>query len=158
MIDGKWMVDPKKKACGHQQSFPIPSASHTHPRQPLIHFLLLWSLFNWTHTLCGLVQRSPFTLHSVFKVHLLCILYQYFGEGNDTPLQYSCLENPMDGGAWSPSASSGRPGNRLGMQPWALSLPDPAERLLWPGRASPSAPQLLAFSPGKEQAAGVWSQ
>ena len=32
-------------------------------------------------------------------------LYLYFfsasyGEGNDTPLQYSCLENPMDGGAW----------------------------------------------------------
>ena len=23
-----------------------------------------------------------------------------FGEGNDTPLQYSCLENPMDEGAW----------------------------------------------------------
>ena len=22
------------------------------------------------------------------------------GEGNSTPLQYSCLENPMDGGAW----------------------------------------------------------
>ena len=22
------------------------------------------------------------------------------GEGNDTPLQYSCLENPMDGGVW----------------------------------------------------------
>ena len=22
------------------------------------------------------------------------------GEGNDKPLQYSCLENPMDGGAW----------------------------------------------------------
>ena len=21
-------------------------------------------------------------------------------EGNGTPLQYSCLENPMDGGAW----------------------------------------------------------
>ena len=24
----------------------------------------------------------------------------YSGEGNGTPLQYSCLENPMDGGAW----------------------------------------------------------
>ena len=24
----------------------------------------------------------------------------HFGEGNGTPLQYSCLENPMDGGAW----------------------------------------------------------
>ena len=25
----------------------------------------------------------------------------YIGEGNGNPLQYSCLENPMDGGAWS---------------------------------------------------------
>ena len=25
---------------------------------------------------------------------------QYSGEGDGTPLQYSCLENPMDGGAW----------------------------------------------------------
>ena len=24
------------------------------------------------------------------------------GEGNGNPLQYSCLENPMDGGAYSP--------------------------------------------------------
>ena len=29
---------------------------------------------------------------------LRCILR--FREGNGTPLQYSCLENPMDGGAW----------------------------------------------------------
>ena len=27
-------------------------------------------------------------------------LSPYYGEGNGTPLQYSCLENPMDGGAW----------------------------------------------------------
>ena len=24
----------------------------------------------------------------------------FHGEGNGTPLQYFCLENPMDGGAW----------------------------------------------------------
>ena len=24
----------------------------------------------------------------------------YIGEGNGTPLQYSCLENPVDQGAW----------------------------------------------------------
>ena len=24
----------------------------------------------------------------------------YYREGNGTPLQYSCLENPMDGEAW----------------------------------------------------------
>ena len=28
---------------------------------------------------------------------LLCVPT---GEGSGTPLQYSCLENPMDGGAW----------------------------------------------------------
>ena len=26
--------------------------------------------------------------------------HNYCGEGNGTPLQYSCLEHPMDGGAW----------------------------------------------------------
>ena len=25
---------------------------------------------------------------------------QYLGEGNGNPLQYSCLENPMNRGAW----------------------------------------------------------
>ena len=25
----------------------------------------------------------------------------FLGEGNGTPLQYSCLENPMDRGTWS---------------------------------------------------------
>ena len=28
-------------------------------------------------------------------------LETYPGEGNGNPRQYSCLENPMDGGAWS---------------------------------------------------------
>ena len=27
-------------------------------------------------------------------------LGRFPGEGNGKPLQYSCLENPMDGGAW----------------------------------------------------------
>ena len=34
-----------------------------------------------------------------FYIHL----FKYNGEGNGTPLQYSCLENPMDGGAWCPA-------------------------------------------------------
>ena len=28
------------------------------------------------------------------------LFFPLVGEGNGTPLQYSCLENPMDGGAW----------------------------------------------------------
>ena len=30
----------------------------------------------------------------------LDIFLPIYGEGDGTPLQYSCLENPMDGGAW----------------------------------------------------------
>ena len=30
----------------------------------------------------------------------LSLLLNLFREGHGTPLQYSCLENPMDGGAW----------------------------------------------------------
>ena len=32
--------------------------------------------------------------------YLIFISLLNIGEGNGTPLQYSCLENPMDGGAW----------------------------------------------------------
>jgi len=48
----------------------------------------------------------PFYLPAYWYILLLQIfcywfLLEYFyGEGNGTPLQYSCLENPMDGGAW----------------------------------------------------------
>ena len=28
---------------------------------------------------------------------------RFSGEGNGYPLQYSCLENPMDRGAWQPT-------------------------------------------------------
>ena len=35
--------------------------------------------------------RKVLNLESIKPTH---------GEGNGTPLRYSCLENPMDGGAW----------------------------------------------------------
>ena len=38
------------------------------------------------------VIQCPTTYYNI-----LCL---YCGEGNGTPLQYSCLETPMDGGAW----------------------------------------------------------
>ena len=39
------------------------------------------------------------------------------GEGNGTPLQYSCLENPMDGGAWK-AAVHGVPEGRSDVTEW----------------------------------------
>ena len=40
------------------------------------------------------------------------------GEGNDNPLQYSCLENPADRGAWQAS-------------PWDCKESDTTERLTY---------------------------
>ena len=37
-----------------------------------------------------------FNLHNV----VWYISFSFSGEGNGNPLQYSCLANPMDGGAW----------------------------------------------------------
>ena len=34
------------------------------------------------------------------KSQILCIVKGYLGEGNGNPLQYSCLENPINRGAW----------------------------------------------------------
>ena len=41
------------------------------------------------------VAKSDTTKQPHFHFSLSCI-----GEGNGNPLQYSCLENPMDRGAW----------------------------------------------------------
>ena len=42
-----------------------------------------------------------FLLDASFSSYQLVeFLYIFYGEGNSTPLQYSCLENPMDGGVW----------------------------------------------------------
>ena len=35
-----------------------------------------------------------------YALHLLSVRVHRIREGNGTPLQYSCLENTMDGGAW----------------------------------------------------------
>ena len=41
----------------------------------------------------------PTKVHLVKAMIFPAVMYRC-GEGNGTPLQYSCLENPMDGGAW----------------------------------------------------------
>ena len=46
---------------------------------------------------------QPFSSFLYFPSRFSAFLPIYndiYGEGNGTPVQYSCLENPMDGGAW----------------------------------------------------------
>ena len=46
----------------------------------------------------GALRYNFNSVRTIFIV--LFFLKVVFGEGNGTPLQYSCLENPMGGGAW----------------------------------------------------------
>ena len=49
-----------------------------------------------------IIRKNPQVPHTARQVacHLMNNLGGSIGEGNGTPLQYSCLENPMDGQAW----------------------------------------------------------
>ena len=44
-------------------------------------------------------QRMRWTINNSMDMNL-SKLWKIIGEDNGNPLQYSCLENPMDGGAW----------------------------------------------------------
>ena len=48
---------------------------------------------------CGLVSFK-IRKSSVYFDPVYTHLYSLTGEGSGTPLQYCCLENPMDGRAW----------------------------------------------------------
>ena len=67
------------------------------------------TLVNTNNSSCGsqFPRWSPINLIS--QDSYFCIVSFYtelvtnsilYGEGNGNPFQYSCLENPMDGGAW----------------------------------------------------------
>ena len=61
----------------------------------IIYFVLC--IYNYLHSIfivLGIIS-SP----QVFKLYE--DVHRLYGEGNGSPLQYSSLKNPMDGGAWS---------------------------------------------------------
>ena len=47
-----------------------------------------------------MVKNLPVSTGDTRDVGLIPGLGRYPGEGNGNPLQYSCLENSMDRGAW----------------------------------------------------------
>ena len=46
-----------------------------------------------------ILDSAILTFFMIMFLNFCFVLAALFGEGNSTPLQYSCLENPMDGGA-----------------------------------------------------------
>ena len=51
-----------------------------------------------------MTEHAPILIKAILQTSFQIISVSAFslgsGEGNGNPLQYSCLENPMDGGAW----------------------------------------------------------
>ena len=68
-----------------------------------IYFILyfLYFFFFLTAWMSGLLSKYVHVFITLEVTLLyLCLLNSSFGEGNGTPLQCSCLENPRDRGAW----------------------------------------------------------
>ena len=86
------MVELPNQMCGGMFADTVTSPSEETIPQ------LLSCLISKYLTPCITLRRCP------VKFPLVDTNYQNSrlgsGEGNGTPLQYSCLENPMDGGAW----------------------------------------------------------
>ena len=47
-----------------------------------------------------MVKNLPANARDIKDAGLIPVLGRSPGEGNGNPLQYSCLENPIDRGAW----------------------------------------------------------
>ena len=91
--------------------FIITSPSHTRGRSHVL--VMLWSLTTYSELLCcRWLIGLPGSLSHWVTQWLKTLLFsagdevsipgsgRFHGEGNGNPLQYSCLENPMDRGAW----------------------------------------------------------
>jgi len=78
-------------------TLPSPAVSPgVIPSEALDAVIWLWPVIDWVS-----LRPSLGGSRDGGQQAFLCSQIEAFiGEGNGTPLQYSCLENPMDGGAW----------------------------------------------------------
>ena len=75
-----------------------------------------WMFVSW---IVSLIISLPLFLFRILHVYTcmniclsnLLLFWSCWGNGNGTPLQYSCLENPMDGRAWKAAVHGGHWGS-----------------------------------------------
>ena len=71
----------------------------------LVLLSIYFSITSFTHLIDTNLVKSSIenkedVVYTYYRILLNMKKNEIIGEGNGTPLQYSCLENPMDGGAW----------------------------------------------------------
>ena len=83
-----------------------------------------WTQVNYSYFLSlknSLVKRASFCIYIWMQFYSSPAFY--VGEGNGNPLQYSCLENPMDRGAWQVTVHGvARVGHDSATKPPATSI------------------------------------
>ena len=85
-----WTEEPGRLQSIESQRVRHTWATSLHCRQILTnlsHQRSLWLKLIRICLQCGRLRSNPWSV-------------RYPGEGNDSPLQYSCLEDPLDKGAW----------------------------------------------------------
>ena len=58
----------------------------------------------WVSQMALVVKNPPANARDIRDMDSIPGLEKFLGEGNGYPLQYSCLENSMDKGAWLTTA------------------------------------------------------
>ena len=85
------------------QPFPSPGDLpnlRIESRSPALQVDSLPAELQGSLTLLKSLMNSNFFI-GIYLLYKHCVsFFCITGEGNGNPLQYSCLENPMDGGAW----------------------------------------------------------
>ena len=62
--------------------------------------MIVFIYISWASQVALVVKNAPASAGDIRDVSLIPGSGRSPGEGNGNPLQDSCLENPMDGGAW----------------------------------------------------------
>ena len=61
---------------------------------------MVWQALSWSIQVVVVVKKLSASAGDVRDMSLIPGLGRSSGEGHGNPLQYSCLENPVDRGAW----------------------------------------------------------
>ena len=99
MCSPSWSLLPPHTIPLGCPSAPAPSIQYCASNLDwwLVSYMILYMLQ------CILPTHRPLSLPqspkdcSIHQCLFCCLVYRVIGEGNGIPLQYSCLENPMDG-------------------------------------------------------------
>ena len=56
----------------------------------------------------NVIYMHVYSLYKILLQNYIGVCSSFIGEGNGNPLQYSCLENPVDRGAWRAADGLGK--------------------------------------------------